>query len=102
MIEVCFWCNTAKGGEGEPEYFDYEPCVECNKLWTRGILVIQVTDELNKNPSIIDGLYPTGIWAVISEESVKNVLTDYVGIDKIMKSKTMYINVDDWGKVINP
>ncbi len=103
-MDVCFWCNRSKDNEseGSPEYFDYEPCGECSKWWSKGVLVVQVTDLSNGNPPIIEGLFPTGMWAVISEGSVKKVLTDYVGIDSIMKSKTMYVNVDDWDKVINP
>ncbi len=102
MIDICFWCNRPKndGDEGKSEFFDYDPCDNCNEVWDKGVLVIQVVDKYNNNPPIIEGLFPTGIWAVVKMDDVKKVLTDYPGIDKIVESKTMYVNVDDWDKVI--
>lgn len=101
MIDVCFWCMRAKkSGDGKPEHFNYDPCAECAEWWSKGVLVIQVTDNDLGNPAIIDGVYPTGKWVVISEENVKNVLTDYPSIDKIIDTKTMYVNVNDWVKLI--
>jgi hypothetical protein len=84
------------GQEGEPVYNNYEPCDECNGHMEQGILVVQVTETKNKNPPIVDGLYPTGLWVVLEEENLKNVLTDYPAIDNILNTKTMYINVNDW------
>ena len=103
MIDVCFWCNRAKNKQhiGEPSYINYEPCDDCKKWWSNGIVVIQVEDNPNGKMEIIENVYPTGKWVVISEEDVKKVLTDYPALDKIIESKTMYVNIDDWDKVIN-
>lgn len=102
MIDVCFWCNTAKedGQEGKPTFNDYEPCSRCSRWWTQGILVLQIATEPNGNPPIDDKLFPTGRWAVVSEDDVNKLLTNHPQLDILFKQKTMYINENDWAKVI--
>ena len=102
MIDICFWCikPKEKGQTGDPQYTNYEPCKTCKKWMKKGITVVQVEENGNKNPPITDNLSPTGIWVVISEENVKKVLTDYPSIDKILSSRMMYVNVNDWDDIV--
>jgi len=98
MIDLCFWCNRPKkeGQQGNPTFNNYEPCSRCGEKWNKGILVIEVLTEPNKNPPIVDELYPTGLWAVVSVENVKKVLTSYPSLDTILSTRTMYVNHNDW------
>lgn len=103
MIDVCFWCCKPKenDSEGKPTFNDYEPCSDCGTWWNKGILVIEISTEPNGNPPIVDRLFPTGLWAIVSEDNIKKVLTQDSNLDIILKSRTMYLNSDDWKKMIS-
>lgn len=88
-----------EGQVGKPTFNSYDPCKECDKKWNKGILVIEVSTESNGNPPIVDELFPTGLWAVVKEENVKEVLTEYPALDTILNSRTMYLNKNDWKKL---
>ena len=98
MIDVCFWCNRAKSGEkeGQPTYNDYEYCPTCSAICAQGISIIQVVSESNGNPPIRDGLYPTGKWAVVSEENITKVLTNGSILDTVLEIRQMYVNKGEW------
>ena len=99
MIEVCFWCKRAKGGEGNPVYTDYKPCPVCENIMNQGITIFQVTDEDNGNVPTDTGKFPTGKWVVVSENDAKKVLTGHPLFDTILHVRRMYMNVDDWTKM---
>ena len=98
MIDVCFWCKRAISDEqeGQPVYRNYEFCPTCASAGARGITLIQVTRKPNGNPEIRDGLFPTGMWVVVSEENVKRVLTDFPILDTVLATRQMYVNESDW------
>jgi hypothetical protein len=82
-IPVCFWCGEEKnevallgklpGDAAAPmkAIIDFEPCDKCKAFMDQGITLIGVTTVQPKNgvPSIGDGLYPSGAWSVLREES---------------------------------
>ena len=82
-IPVCFWCGEEKnevallgklpGDVAAPmkAIIDFEPCPKCQEFMDQGIMLIGVTTEQPQNgiPCIGNGLYPTGAWSVIREES---------------------------------
>lgn len=82
-IPVCFWCGEEKnevallgklpGDAAAPmkAIIDFEPCDKCKEFMDQGITLIGVTTVKPDNgiPSIGDGLYPSGAWSVLREES---------------------------------
>lgn len=82
-IPVCFWCGEEKSevailGElpGDVKapmkaVLDFEPCEKCKSFMDQGITLIGVTTKQPKDgtPSIGNGLYPSGAWSVIREDS---------------------------------
>ena len=50
---------------------DFEPCDKCKNFMEQGITLVGVTTVKPDNgiPSIGDGLYPSGAWSVIKEDS---------------------------------
>ncbi len=82
-IPVCFWCGEEKnevallgklpGDAAAPmkAIIDFEPCDKCKAFMDQGITLIGVTTVQPENgvPSIGDGLYPSGAWSVLREES---------------------------------
>lgn len=86
-MTICFFCGEEKGeiallGElpedaEAPKYavIDYEPCDTCKKQMDKGVVILEVTTDSFKDnrPPIQDKLYPTGNWAVITEEAAKKM-----------------------------
>ena len=86
MIPRCFFCGEPKNeiallgklkGDAEAPrcaVIDYEPCDKCREVMNSGITLIGVTNRqpADKRPMIDtkQGLYPTGAFAVITEEGV--------------------------------
>ena len=82
-IPVCFWCGEEKneiamlgklpGDVEAPKsaVLDFEPCDKCKSFMDQGITLVGVTDKQPENgvPCIGEGLYPTGAWSVLKEES---------------------------------
>lgn len=82
-IPVCFWCGEEKnevallgklpGDVAAPmkAVLNFEPCPSCKEFMDQGITLIGVTTEQPSNgvPCIGNGLYPTGAWSVLREES---------------------------------
>jgi hypothetical protein len=95
-MNVCFWCKRGISGEGDPEYINYDYCPVCQDKVDQGITTIQVTTEPNDNPPIKDALYPTGKWAVLREEFVKKSLSDWAGLDDVLKTRHMFVNEETW------
>lgn len=83
-IPVCFFCREEKGeivlfGASYQEeapmrmIMDYEPCDKCREQFKAGILLIETTTipTLTGQPSIQEGLYPTGRHWLITEDAFK-------------------------------
>lgn len=82
-IPVCFWCGEDKNeiallgklpDDAEAPHraiMDFEPCEKCKSFMDQGITLIGVTNVKPENgiPSIGDGLYPSGAWSVLREDS---------------------------------
>lgn len=104
-MDICFWCKRPKDNkdaDGQPEYFDYEPCLTCNAHVNKGIMVVQVTEAPNGDKPIGDGIYPTGKWVVIDRDRLKDGLSGWVGLDDVLKSGNMFVNEDTWKKMKLP
>ena len=91
-IPVCFFCGKPKnevallgkmGGRGEdieaPMHMviDYEPCDECKTNMDMGITIMGVVTKnpdnrppIQKNKVTGECLYPTGAFAVVTEDAV--------------------------------
>lgn len=86
-MTICFFCGEEKGeiallgklpeDAEAPKYavIDYEPCDKCKEQMDKGVIILEVTtDSFEDNrPPIQDNLYPTGNWAVITEEAAKKM-----------------------------
>lgn len=80
-IPVCAWCGKEKNEvallgyiKGDVEapknaVINYEPCDECKKAWSRGVVVIEVVPdpEVEGQREFVEGAYPTGRWVVVKE-----------------------------------
>jgi len=96
-MNICFWCKRPKDDkEGEPEYFDYEYCSECQKEVDKGIVIVQTTETSNGNLPIKTDLYPTGKWVVVTVDELKKVLKDWVGLPDALKNRHMFMNEQTW------
>lgn len=115
-IPVCFFCGEPKnevallgkiGGKGKdleaPMHclLDYEPCDKCKELMSSGITIISVVSyPSNPNqPCIQQGLYPTGKYAVVKPEAVKN-LVDTDMYDSVLKAGKMLIDDSVFAQII--
>lgn len=100
-MKICFWCKEVKEYDGslQPEYFDYDYCVSCKEKVDSGIVLIQITNNINGNPPIVDGLYPTGLWCVVKVDDVRKVLHGWAGLDDAINTGRMFVNVVDWIKL---
>ncbi len=97
MTDVCFWCNRKKGGDdGDPVYNDYNFCNNCLVEVRKGITIIQITEKPNGNPPIADDLYPTGKWIVVDADNVKEVLDGSPVLGRVLVTRKMYVNENDW------
>ncbi len=88
MIQ-CFWCGEASGiaigqklvscdKKWKTNYIfgGYEPCDKCKENREKGFTVVQAQDKpVNEGqPEIQDGIYPTGVWIVVKNESLVELL----------------------------
>ena len=109
-LGVCFWCGKHTGeiallgklpndAKAPKEMvLNYDPCDECIKQFNSGVLVIEVTQNGEKNqPPIKDTFYPTGRYVVMRPEAFKD--QQFKQGDKCM------INTDEFeqmfGSIIN-
>lgn len=82
-LGVCFWCGKHTGeiallgklpndAEAPKEtVLNYEPCEECQKAFSEGVLIMEVDTHLNR-PPIKDNYSPTGRHVVVKAEAFKN------------------------------
>lgn len=88
-IPICFYCGEQKNevalmghiGDGRKHedfeapknvLLDYEPCEECQKKFSQGVLLVEVTNyphAENQFP-IAENAYPTGRYSVVRPEAL--------------------------------
>ena len=90
----CFFCGESKGlvllgklpndAKAPRECIvDYQPCEECTEHWKKGTPIIKCTAApVYDRPPIVDGVWPTGAWCVISNESAEKIFKDKERIGK--------------------
>ena len=104
-IPVCFWCGkdkneiallgrirekTKRGSDIEAPrrmVIDYEPCDECKDMWESGVAVIEVqeTPTTPNQPEIQKGVYPTGLFVVVTVEGADRVFPQHAPWSKGQK-----------------
>lgn len=85
-IPLCFWCEKPrnevallgaayKGRAPRHMCIDYEPCDTCKANMARGITLVEAkkTPASTNQPEIQTGVYPTGRWAVITEDAARKI-----------------------------
>ena len=83
-IPVCFFCGKEKGevallgalkGDAEAPrnlILDYEPCDSCREAFSKGVLIVGVSEHApDGRPPIAEGFYPTGSYVVASKDFIK-------------------------------
>ena len=104
-IPVCFWCGkekneiallgrirekTKRGSDIKAPrrmVIDYEPCDECKDMWESGVAVIEVqeTPTTPNQPEIQKGVYPTGLFVVVTVEGADRVFPQHAPWSKGQK-----------------
>lgn len=104
-IPVCFWCGnekneiallgrirekTNRNSDIEAPrrmVIDYEPCDECKEMWDSGVAVIEVqeTPTTPNQPEIQKGVYPTGLFVVVTVEGADRVFPQHAPWSKGQK-----------------
>lgn len=89
---VCFFCGKDKdivayklprAVEAPTRMLvDYEPCKDCAAQMAKGITLIEVTSSDTGAQPIKPGLWPTGRWCVITQESANRL---FAGINTTRK-----------------
>lgn len=90
-IPTCFWCGETKNEivlfgrlKGDREagmhcgVLDYNPCDKCQAGMDSGITLIECTTNptIQNQREIQEGYYPTGAYAVITEDAVKRIFNN--------------------------
>ena len=108
-ILLCFWCGKTKNEiallgklKGDVEaprnmILNYEPCEDCSNNMSKGITLIEatLTGEPGQ-PEMGKGIYPTGKWAVLTEDATKRLIVNKDMLDDILKKKKCYIASEAW------
>lgn len=93
-LAKCFFCREDKGlvmlgklpnDAKAPKKCigDYQPCDKCAEHWKQGTPIIRCTTApIYGRLSIVGGLWPTGAWCVISNESAEKIFNDKERIGK--------------------
>ena len=98
-MNVCFWCRRKMNegdNDGDPEYLNYDKCLECASKADLGITMIQVTKEPNGNPMIHPEYYPTGKWMVIPEDTMKDMFRTWDGLPITLETRHTFIDIETW------
>lgn len=104
-IPLCFWCGKPrnevvllgaayKGQAPRRMLMDYEPCDTCKANMAQGITLIEATHkpQHNNQTGIQEDVYPTGRWAVITEEAVPKAF-DSASSVAVLKHRKAFIDV---------
>jgi hypothetical protein len=108
-IPICFWCGEQKNeiaimgyiaGDKEAPMrtvLDYYPCDKCKEGMSLGITFIEVSTIAppdNRPPLYKGGTYPTGRFWVLTEESVKRMITEPV-LSQALEHRRLLIHKTD-------
>lgn len=112
----CFFCGETKGiallgklkgDEKAPDaiLMDYEPCDECKKKFSQGVLLVGVSKTApdNRPPiSEADGekVYPTGSYVVATEDFITRMMEPDIAAEAIKAGKCAIYNdiLSEWQK----
>jgi hypothetical protein len=101
-VTVCFFCNKDtgvallgagfKGRAPHRMVMNYEPCEECQANMAKGITLIEATEQPNHagQPELQKGVYPTGRWAVITEDAAKRWFLPNV-VPQILEKRKAFV-----------
>ncbi len=106
---VCFWCGKETGeiallGANYKAQapmrmtVSYEPCEACQKKWSQGFTVLEMseTPNIEGQPPIRPGIYPTGNFATFSWEAGERLF----GKEQAEKGMA-YISKEDFQKIVD-
>lgn len=113
-IPICFYCGKDKNeivllGKLPKDkkapmrcLLDYIPCPECQKEMDNGITLIETTKTpvMNGQPPIARNEYPTGKWAVVSEDYIRNNIKSDEMRNNILKKKMAFLEEGVLDKII--
>jgi hypothetical protein len=103
-MSVCFWCQEDKNevallGDAYKEeapvrmVINYEPCEHCTEKMAMGITLVEGSTEPNHNPPLADGMYPTGNWCVLAEESLPYIFLPEV-VEEMRENRKAMVSVE--------
>lgn len=110
-LSACFWCGKDKNelilmgrlpdDKEAPRraVFDYEPCDTCKAQMEQGITLIEASDRDNGNAEIQRGVFPTGRWAVITEEAARRLLQPESMVEAVLKHRKAFLDSESWQKL---
>lgn len=105
-IATCFWCGQEKNeialmgmlpdDTEAPRnmVLNYEPCETCKNNMKKGITLIGVVNRPlpDGRPAIRKGTYPTGRWAVITPDGIRECIKEPQATDIIKAGRAV---IDD-------
>lgn len=112
-IPICFWCGKEKnevallgklpGDEEAPMniIIDYEPCDECREKMKQGITFIEASSspKIEKQQSIVEGIYPSSHFVVLKEEICKDMIKDEEMLKQILEKRIAFVDEDVWNQL---
>lgn len=116
-IRLCFWCGEPDGisilgklpddmEAPRQAVMDYEPCPDCVKKMKKGCTIISVTQDqpADHRPAIQNDpdIYPTGDWAVLSDDGVPKLPFTEETISSIMSmpEKKFFLEEEMFFKIV--
>lgn len=108
-ITKCFFCGEDTGvvllgrleNDAEaPKYvvMDYEPCDKCKSMMEKGITFIEVSDTpIQPNmPPIQQGIYPTGRFFVLKEDSIDKIIKSAEMCNELHEKRKAFIDTETY------
>jgi len=106
MMSVCFWCGNEKNEilvGRRPVNTDkikrnavanYDPCDTCSNTMKEGIAFIEMSDKPyeDKQPLMFNRGYPSGRWAVIADEGVKQIISDEDILRDVLEKRKTFVH----------
>jgi len=108
IIALCFWCGNKKheiakinipkeAKKPKTGLVDYKPCPKCAAKMMEGIAVVEVTSyTFLQQPSIGEGKYPSGKWAVVELNFFDTRIDNADMLEMIKKSRRVLLNTEDY------
>lgn len=103
-IPTCFWCGHDRdelvllGAAYKDEaprnmVLDYSPCGACRAHWDRGIVLIECSERSPDNRPPLQGSYPTGRWAVVTDDYMRRILSPDELVQSVLKHRCAFVEV---------